>query len=168
MAKRECPFCKEKVNAAAIVCKHCKSELPPLPPKKWYQGWKGVLLFIFVLGLVGAFLNPTPPEKEIISQAPQQQAVATTVKNFQCDQKAAFRALNALKEMANISIKKDVVYYSWVDNWHSLTTPQKEAMIEIAANSDACIEGKARKIFFHYQGDKVAEADPVWGIKVLK
>lgn len=50
MAKRECPFCKEKVKDDATVCKHCRSELPPSPPKKWYQTWKGLLLILFILG----------------------------------------------------------------------------------------------------------------------
>jgi hypothetical protein len=53
MAKRECPFCKEKVKEDAIICMHCKSELPPLPPKKWYQTWKGLFLILFVLGIFG-------------------------------------------------------------------------------------------------------------------
>jgi len=53
MAKIECPFCKEKVKESATICMHCKSELPPLPPKKWYQTWKGLFLILFVLGIFG-------------------------------------------------------------------------------------------------------------------
>lgn len=49
MAKRECPLCKEKVQEKATICKHCKSELPPIPPKEWYQTWKGFLLVFFIL-----------------------------------------------------------------------------------------------------------------------
>ena len=49
MAKRECPLCKEKVQEKATICKHCKNELPPLPPRKWYQSWKGLLLIFFIL-----------------------------------------------------------------------------------------------------------------------
>lgn len=30
-AERTCPFCAETVKAAAKICKHCHSELPPLP-----------------------------------------------------------------------------------------------------------------------------------------
>lgn len=64
MANRACPFCKEKVKANAIICKHCKSELPPLPPKKWYQTWKGLFLISFVLGIfinVSNNRSPAPP-----------------------------------------------------------------------------------------------------------
>ncbi|RLB34576.1 MAG: large conductance mechanosensitive channel protein MscL, partial [Deltaproteobacteria bacterium] len=28
MAKRICPFCKEKVKENATICKHCGSKLP--------------------------------------------------------------------------------------------------------------------------------------------
>ncbi|MFH1287224.1 MAG: hypothetical protein ABII25_00810 [bacterium] len=51
MAKRICPFCKEKVKKDATICKFCRSELPSLPPKKWYQTWKGLLLLLFALGI---------------------------------------------------------------------------------------------------------------------
>lgn len=58
MANKVCPFCKENVKADAIICKHCKSELPPLPPKKWYQTWKGLLLILFMLSFISrAFDN---------------------------------------------------------------------------------------------------------------
>jgi hypothetical protein len=29
---RLCPYCKEEINAGAILCKHCKSYLPPEKP----------------------------------------------------------------------------------------------------------------------------------------
>ena len=57
MAKRECPLCKEKVQEKATICKHCKSELPPLPPKKWYQTWKGLLLILFIAAIFGNILT---------------------------------------------------------------------------------------------------------------
>lgn len=53
MAKRECPLCKEKVKEDALKCKHCQSELPPLPPKKWYRTWKGLLFIFLGVGLMG-------------------------------------------------------------------------------------------------------------------
>jgi uncharacterized membrane protein YeaQ/YmgE (transglycosylase-associated protein family) len=31
---RQCPFCAEIVQRAAVKCRHCGSELPPLPPMK--------------------------------------------------------------------------------------------------------------------------------------
>jgi len=52
MAKRVCPFCKEKVKINATICKHCRSELPPLPPKKWYKKWWSILFILFGLGIL--------------------------------------------------------------------------------------------------------------------
>jgi len=64
MPKRECPYCKEKVNSNATICKHCKSDLPPLPPKppkKWYQTWWGFLIILFALSIVARpFLDHSP------------------------------------------------------------------------------------------------------------
>jgi hypothetical protein len=51
MAKRTCPFCKEKVKIDATICKHCRSELPPVPLKKVYISWKWLLLLLFVFGI---------------------------------------------------------------------------------------------------------------------
>lgn len=63
MAKRICPFCKEKVIENATICKHCKSELPalpPRPPKEWYQTWTGFLMILLVLGvIVQAYEQPS-------------------------------------------------------------------------------------------------------------
>ncbi len=60
MAKKICPFCKEKIKANATICKHCKSGLPALPPKRWYQTWKGLLLIIFVFGIIGQAIKEQP------------------------------------------------------------------------------------------------------------
>jgi RNA polymerase subunit RPABC4/transcription elongation factor Spt4 len=66
-SKKTCPFCKEIVKADAIICKHCKSELPPLPPKaakKWYQTWRGFLLIMFVLSIFAGIFKEESPTKQ--------------------------------------------------------------------------------------------------------
>ena len=83
MAKRECPFCKEKIHESATLCKHCRSELPPLPPppeKKWYQTWKGLLLILFIISVLGKAIEDTPqkpkltPQEEAAKQAEKQRS----------------------------------------------------------------------------------------------
>lgn len=78
MAKRECPFCKEKVQEKATICKHCKNELPPLPPKKWYQTWKGLLLILFVVGIFGYMLSKSANQQpsSSVTSRPVDQKVA--------------------------------------------------------------------------------------------
>jgi hypothetical protein len=34
VGRRTCPRCAEKVNAVALVCKHCGTDLPPLPSEE--------------------------------------------------------------------------------------------------------------------------------------
>jgi len=72
MAKRICPFCKEKVKENATICKHCGSKLPALPPKKWYQTWKGLLLVLFLLGIIAQTFKeqPTSPPSQSSSAPP--------------------------------------------------------------------------------------------------
>lgn len=85
-----------------------------------------------------------------------------------CDAASLAKVDRLLDEMASKSEKDDSVYYSWRDNWHNLTVPQKEGMIRLVADTDTCHTGRARKIFIHYRGELVAKADPTWGIKVIK
>jgi len=79
MAKRICPYCKEKVKSDAVICKHCKSNLPPLPPKKWYQTWGGFLLIIFILAIFVRIFNDsaeksTYEQKQNIQTAEEKKA----------------------------------------------------------------------------------------------
>mgnify|MGYP005841581915 CR=1 FL=1 len=34
MRKKICPFCREKIQCAAVVCRYCKRDLPAPPPRK--------------------------------------------------------------------------------------------------------------------------------------
>lgn len=56
MDKRICPFCKEKIKEKATICKHCRSQVPPLLPKKRSQIWVGFFFtWVFLSIIVLAF-----------------------------------------------------------------------------------------------------------------
>ena len=59
MGKRICPFCKEKVKQDATICKHCRSELAPLPPKKKSQ-WAGLLLILIIVAFFSGVFEEKP------------------------------------------------------------------------------------------------------------
>lgn len=35
--RRPCPFCRELVHKEAVLCPHCRKDLPPAPPSRWSQ-----------------------------------------------------------------------------------------------------------------------------------
>jgi hypothetical protein len=49
---RDCPFCAEPVRKAAVLCPHCRSDLPRL---KSVRSKRFGLLFWFVLGSLGIY-----------------------------------------------------------------------------------------------------------------
>ena len=59
MGKRICPFCKEKVKQDATICKHCRSELAPLPPKKKSQ-LAGLLLILIIVAFFSGVFEEKP------------------------------------------------------------------------------------------------------------
>jgi hypothetical protein len=66
MAKRVCPFCKEKAKINATVCNHCRSELPPLPPKKWYKtGWGILIIFLGLCILMNAIFGNDTKQSQV-------------------------------------------------------------------------------------------------------
>ena len=49
---RDCPFCAEPVRNAAVLCPHCRSDLPPF---KSVRSKRSGLLFWLVLGSLGIY-----------------------------------------------------------------------------------------------------------------
>jgi hypothetical protein len=99
VAKRECPFCKEKVKENAIKCMHCKSELPPPPPKKWYQNRKRLLpifLILFALGLFAMTFTSTESQvKNAVRRSLKDPASATFGRVTLVDDRHACVDINA-------------------------------------------------------------------------
>jgi hypothetical protein len=54
MASRICPYCREKIQRQALVCRCCKRDLPELPPVRGRGHWLPVLVFTAALVAGGA------------------------------------------------------------------------------------------------------------------
>ncbi len=117
MAKRICPFCKEKVKENATICKHCRSELPGLPPKKWYQSWKGFFLTMFILG--------------IIVQAFKEEPTSTSSQKFPAQSSPAVgEKVIANENEASIDEKK-ALRYSYFGNFRNAKIQKKSGTIKL-------------------------------------
>ena len=134
MAKRICPFCKEKVKENATICKHCRSELPALPLKKWYQTWKGLLLVLFLLGIIAQAFEeqPTSPPSQSSSAPPSyviNEKKTAKKNNIDIDERKAlqdsyfgnFSNAKIQKESGNIKLK---VWKPWVQHVRKNFPPQ--------------------------------------------
>lgn len=153
MAKRICSFCKEKVKENATICKHCRSELPALPPKKWYQTWKGLLLFLFLLGIIAQAFEEQPPSQS--SSAPPS-SVINERKALQDSYFGNFSNTKIQKKSGKIKLE---VWNPWVQNVQKnfspqfqgalLSGPQKLTVeydeIWIAENNENLIESEKKK-----------------------
>lgn len=87
-----------------------------------------------------------------------------------CDKEGAIQLLNTMKD--NYELKFDSypnsLYVDMEEGWHSMDIDKKNRFLRAIANFDACIEGKARHIYIQAWGEKVAEATPKSGFKILK
>ena len=63
-----CPYCAEKIQRKAVVCKHCKRDLPPKPPT---NPRKKKIAFFVILGLLGLCILIT-----LIANAAQKAAIS--------------------------------------------------------------------------------------------
>jgi hypothetical protein len=46
---KKCPFCAEKIQDAAIVCKHCNNNIPEKMPAKKLTPKQSIILFIVIV-----------------------------------------------------------------------------------------------------------------------
>ena len=169
MAKRICPFCKEKVKENATICKHCRSELPASPPKKWYQTWKGLLLVLFLLGIIAQAFEeqPTSPPSQSSSVPPSSvinEKKTAKKNNIDIDERKALQD-SYFGNFSNAKIQKKSgkikleVWNPWVQNVQKNFPPQfqgallsgpQELTVEydeiwIAENDENLTESEKRK-----------------------
>lgn len=87
-----------------------------------------------------------------------------------CDKQQAQLILDTMQK--NYSLKYDdsgvSLHIDINGGWDSMNIDRKNRFLRLIADSDACIHDKARGIFIYSWGDKVAEASPLFGLKVIK
>lgn len=114
MAKRQCPFCKESVNASATICKHCKSDLPPLPKKKWHQTGLGQLVglvvVVFIIGIIASMVG-SKNEMPILPKENKSAAINKTTKYDNKDREAVDVVKYCLVPGAQKDVFRMVTFY---------------------------------------------------------
>lgn len=88
-----------------------------------------------------------------------------------CDKQAATKVVSGFGEMATVTSFKvdDSLVYLWKDDWWtSLDEKQHHGLMTGAANADACISGRTRRIaFYNPKGTLAGMASPHDGIRIV-
>ena len=93
--------------------------------------------------------------------------VSAATSCFACDKAAAIQVDAMLSQKGTKKVSGNNVTFKWGKDWNSMSRTQKDQMIHIVADSDACIKGYARDIIFYSpKGKKVGVASPDIGIKL--
>jgi len=94
---------------------------------------------------------------------PEQPVIGT-----RCDVDAAMQVTSNMRQMAEAQEFGDQKSLTFYADWWPTVRPRLREFVQAAADADACVTGKARRIdFYRSTGDRVAFADPNRGIKVL-
>lgn len=83
-----------------------------------------------------------------------------------CDRAAATKVRDGLSSLAQIAEKDGRVTYTWGSVWDNESSERRLRLIRAAADSDACLTGRAREMRFYSNGRLVGTASPTHGIKL--
>jgi len=93
--------------------------------------------------------------------------VSAATSCFACDKAAAIQIDSMLSQKGTKKVSGNKVTFKWGKDWITMSRTQKAQMLNIVADSDACIKGYARDIIFYSpKGKKVGVASPDTGIKL--
>ena len=87
-----------------------------------------------------------------------------------CDKAGAQMSLDMLRDGVGVKFEDHGVnLFVDIDSiWNEQSLDRKNKLLRTIADADACIHGKARGIMIYAWGQKVAEASPLFGFKVIK
>lgn len=87
-----------------------------------------------------------------------------------CDKAAAQKIFDMLRDGVGVKFDDHGVnlFVDINSIWNEQSLDKKNQLLQAIANADACIQGKARGIMVYAWGEKVAEASPYFGLKVIK
>lgn len=84
-------------------------------------------------------------------------------------QRQAESALASLKQMAKIYPDGDMLVVEWDYGWPHLSEGQKWELLRAVADTDYCLTGRARSIFYYFPaGRLVGKANQLVGIRLLE
>ena len=84
-------------------------------------------------------------------------------------QRQAESAMASLKQMAKIYNDGDMLVVEWDYGWPDLSEGQKWKLLRAVADSDYCLTGRARSIFYYFPaGHLVGKANKLVGIRLLE
>jgi len=96
--------------------------------------------------------------------------VASAALAVDCDREQAKMVRDTMQknyglkyEDSGVSLRIDIN-----GGWDKMDTDTKNRFLRLVAGADACLHNEARGVFIYSWGDKVAEASPLFGLKVIK
>lgn len=140
--------------------------------RKW-KAFAGVTIVVFAVLVVSSVIWPQRPRTDAMPAATStaQYSGADSDTRTRCDREekeSSYDTQEKIKELAAIEETAGGVRYTIYANSWTVVQPRLDEFVHAIANTDACIEGKARRIDIYSPfGQVVGFADPSIGIRVL-
>ena len=83
-----------------------------------------------------------------------------------CNVSSARDVQRMLSSMGSWRELDGTIIFKWGAEWDDLATPERLNMITTFADSDACLQGRPRRIDFYRKGKLVGRASPDSGIRL--